>query len=40
MRAWLRRLRIKWHLRRAGHHLWLAGKHQGAVVRLRRRIAP
>lgn len=37
MRAWLKRLRIRHHLRRAGRHLWLAQRHQDAVVRLRRR---
>ena len=40
MRAWWRRLRIDWHLRRAARLLWLADRHQEAVKRLRRRIAP
>ena len=40
MRAWWRRLRIDWHLRRAARLLWLADRHHKAVKRLRRRIAP
>lgn len=40
MRAWIRGLRIRYHLCRAGRHLWLSSRHQDAVKRLRRRIAP
>lgn len=40
MRGWLRRLRIRWHLRRADRCIGLADWHHRAVKRLRRRIAP